>query len=310
MERPLSEPLVTIGITCYREGEWLRECWQSVLAQTDSRWCAVLVMDGGADDATRAVFAELAHERLHKEAFEENGGAYRVRNRAVELTQTPYHLYLDADDRLRPNTVALALAAFEAEPELGAVVGDWQGFGDSHWRVRRPRRADADHIAENGMGGGGAMYRCDIWREYGGFAAGSDLLAKSGGDIDFNVGILAAGYEICGLGEVTYDVRWRQTSNSKRHRRDIVAQHEEIMRRHPNMWPTAAAQRRFLAIAYRWLLSHLLRHEDYAAAGRCARAMLRRRCWDGNLGACVVAGLLPARLLPLARSARHRLRGG
>ena len=44
--------LITIGICCFREGEWLRECWESVLAQDDDRWEAVLVMDGGADEKT------------------------------------------------------------------------------------------------------------------------------------------------------------------------------------------------------------------------------------------------------------------
>jgi hypothetical protein len=40
----MPEPLITIGITCYKEGDWLRECWESVLAQTDDRWEAVLVI--------------------------------------------------------------------------------------------------------------------------------------------------------------------------------------------------------------------------------------------------------------------------
>ena len=35
--------LITIGITCYREGDLLRECWESVLAQTDDRWVAMFV---------------------------------------------------------------------------------------------------------------------------------------------------------------------------------------------------------------------------------------------------------------------------
>ncbi len=34
----MPDTLITIGITCYREGDLLRECWESVLAQTDDRW--------------------------------------------------------------------------------------------------------------------------------------------------------------------------------------------------------------------------------------------------------------------------------
>jgi len=43
------EPLTTIGTTCYRAGDWLRECWQSVLRQDGDRWEAAPVMDGGVD---------------------------------------------------------------------------------------------------------------------------------------------------------------------------------------------------------------------------------------------------------------------
>ena len=62
----MSDALITIGITCFREGEWLRECWESVLTQTDDRWQAVIVMDGGADDKTKEVFESLEHPKLKK----------------------------------------------------------------------------------------------------------------------------------------------------------------------------------------------------------------------------------------------------
>ena len=107
----MTEALITIGITCYREGKWLRECWESVLSQTDDRWQAVIVMDGGADDATTEVFESLEHPKLQKFRFKENQGPYICRNKAFELTETPYHFYLDADDRLLSGAVAAVLEA-------------------------------------------------------------------------------------------------------------------------------------------------------------------------------------------------------
>jgi len=50
-----AQPLITVDITCYREGEWPRECWESVLAKDDDRWGAVPVMDGEVNAATRQV---------------------------------------------------------------------------------------------------------------------------------------------------------------------------------------------------------------------------------------------------------------
>ncbi|OQB43239.1 MAG: hypothetical protein BWY06_00214 [Candidatus Latescibacteria bacterium ADurb.Bin168] len=37
----MPDTLITIGITCYREGDLLREFRERVLAQTDDRWVAV-----------------------------------------------------------------------------------------------------------------------------------------------------------------------------------------------------------------------------------------------------------------------------
>ncbi len=40
---------VQIGITVYNEGSYLKEAWDTVVNQTDNRWNAIMVMDGGAD---------------------------------------------------------------------------------------------------------------------------------------------------------------------------------------------------------------------------------------------------------------------
>ena len=55
---------ITIGITCYNEGDWLLECWNSVLSQADERWEAVLIMDGTTHERTQQIFSQLEHPRL------------------------------------------------------------------------------------------------------------------------------------------------------------------------------------------------------------------------------------------------------
>jgi glycosyltransferase involved in cell wall biosynthesis len=122
-------PLITVGITCFGEDDWLMECWESLLAQTDDRWVAVLVMDGGASARTREIFEQLDHPKLRKFKMPENVGPYPTRNKALEVTQTPYHFYLDGDDQLMPSSIALVLATFEKHPEAAFVYGDYQCFG-------------------------------------------------------------------------------------------------------------------------------------------------------------------------------------
>src|SRR5205807_10252332 len=126
----------TIGISCFNEGDWLLECWESVLAQTDDRWVAVLVMDGGASAQTREIFERLDHPKLRKFAMPENVGPYPTRNKAFELTRAPYHFYLDGDDQLMPNAVRLVLKTFDQHPDAAFVYGNYQCFGSQNevWR--------------------------------------------------------------------------------------------------------------------------------------------------------------------------------
>ncbi len=133
----MTTPLITIGITCYAEGDWLLECWESVLAQTDERWVAALVMDGTTHKRTQEVFEQLQHPKLRKFAMPQNVGPYPTRNKAFEMTETPYHFYLDGDDQLEPDSIAHVLKTFAEHPEAGFVYGDYQSFGSEAnlWRT-------------------------------------------------------------------------------------------------------------------------------------------------------------------------------
>ena len=140
-------PLITIGITSYREGVQLQQCWDSVLAQTDERWLAVLVLDGGHDAETRAVFDSLTHPRLRKVAVAVNQGPYPMRNLAFELTETPYHFYLDGDDQLVPESVALVLAAIARAPDAAIVVGDYAYFDGGSGVKQYPQDVRPDRFS-------------------------------------------------------------------------------------------------------------------------------------------------------------------
>jgi glycosyltransferase involved in cell wall biosynthesis len=136
--------LITIGITCYSEGDWLLECWQSVLAQTDDRWVAVLVMDGTTHKRTRELFEQLHHPKLRKCAMPNNVGPYPTRNMAFELTETPYHFYLDGDDQLIPDSVALVSTATMSvlAPEVRYCGFRWLCDRKTLWKTsRRPEAA-------------------------------------------------------------------------------------------------------------------------------------------------------------------------
>lgn len=260
---------ITIAICCYREGEWLRECWQSVLAQSDDRWEAVLVIDGGADDATLDIFHAIEHPRLRKVACKTNLRHGGTRNLAFELTNTPYHFYVDADDLLVPDSVASLLRGFEECPDAAMVYGDIELFGDRNEIRRFPDEMTPDVLARlDALQGSGATYSMEAWRALGGLA--KEMWA-SGSDFDFNIGLSEKGFKFHRVPRVVYRYRRYNTSNSENNAYRCWEKHETMVRRHPVFFSDAARKRDFLSNAYAYSFRTLYEANDLIRAKEVAQ---------------------------------------
>ncbi|WP_318247169.1 glycosyltransferase family 2 protein [Microbacterium commune] len=86
----------------------------SLQAQTESRWQALLVDDGSHDD-TAAVFAAAAARdaRFQVLRHDESRGLGAARNVALDLVDTPFVGFLDADDELTPRAIETWLATLD-----------------------------------------------------------------------------------------------------------------------------------------------------------------------------------------------------
>ncbi len=297
-------PLITIGITCYAEGDWLLDCWESVLAQTDDRWTAVLVMDGTQHERTRQIFTELSHPRLRKFASPENLGPYPTRNKAFELTGTPYHFYLDGDDQLVPDSIGLVLEVLDKHPDAGFVFGDYECFGAHHeiWRV--PTELCSEQFIERQPVPGACVYRKALWDKLGGFSA---ELARGNADYDFFIGALESGAKGYHCGRVFYRYRVgnpRRVSAS--YGRHYYETHAIIVRRHPTFFDDPTRRLRFIASGYRRaaIANHTAGDAERAAelAWRAARA---GRWRDFEMWGLVLRPRLPVLLYRLALTAWH-----
>lgn len=102
---------VAIITPAYAAQETLPATVRSVLAQTHADWQHWIVADDGFDYATF-----LAAQGLHdpRQMFLSSGGTGRgasaTRNVALEQIAAPYAAILDADDRLKPEKLARAVA--------------------------------------------------------------------------------------------------------------------------------------------------------------------------------------------------------
>jgi GT2 family glycosyltransferase len=110
-------PLVTIGIPCFNNGQWLRQAVESALAQT---WPAVevIVVDDGSTDDSRAV-VRVFGDRI-RPCTTDHLGAPHARNQALAQARGEWVQFLDADDYLEPEKIAQQFA--ETNGGAGADV--------------------------------------------------------------------------------------------------------------------------------------------------------------------------------------------
>ena len=105
-----ARPLVSIIIPVYNVEKYLRQCLDSVLAQTYTN-LEVILVDDGSTDLSNAICREYCEEdsrfRLYRK---ENGGASSARNVGLDKSTGEYLYFLDSDDEISRDAIAKMLA--------------------------------------------------------------------------------------------------------------------------------------------------------------------------------------------------------
>jgi GT2 family glycosyltransferase len=117
-------PLVSIVTPCLNPGARLERCIRSVQALTYER-VEHIVVDGGSSDGTLDLLRANPEVRW---VSEPDGGQSEAINKGFRLAGGEILTWLNADDQLVPDSVAVAVAAFRADPALGLVYGDCEVF--------------------------------------------------------------------------------------------------------------------------------------------------------------------------------------
>lgn len=139
-------PTVSI-ITPYLNGEaYLAEAIASVQAQTFADWELLLVDDGSVDGGPQIAAQAAACDPRIKPIAPDPGrkGAAAARNRALEVAQGKYVVFLDADDLFEPIKLAAEVALLERMPQVGWVYGPttlWWPSENRTWTQDMRRQA-------------------------------------------------------------------------------------------------------------------------------------------------------------------------
>lgn len=118
---------VTIGVPVFQAEDYIRKTIEAALAQTYPN-IEFLIVDDGSKDASVDIVRKLqtSHSRGHDIRLMTNSsnlGVSQMRNRIIEEARGDYLYFLDSDDIIPPNTIALLMEnikKYDAEIAIGS----------------------------------------------------------------------------------------------------------------------------------------------------------------------------------------------
>lgn len=161
-------PLVSIVTPAYNEEEHIRECIESVIAQTYSNWDYTIV-NNCSTDRTREIADEYAAKdpriRLHEN--DEFVSVQRNYNISVQKIspESKYCKVLGADDWLDPDCLTKMVDLAEAHPRVG-IVGAYSRYGAHLLPVAAPflgATATGREVCRNFLLGGPQPFGAPTW---------------------------------------------------------------------------------------------------------------------------------------------------
>ncbi|MHB1937970.1 MAG: glycosyltransferase [Acidobacteriaceae bacterium] len=284
----IQNPLVSIVIPCYNQGEYIEDTLISVSKSTCTDYQILIVDDGSTDLETLRVLDDL-RSRGYEVITQVNKGLPAARNTGIRVARGAYILALDSDDLIGSTYLEKACLILQTRPDI-AVVCPWTrtfGLNSLDWK---PPTASRASLAEGNVVINAAVFRRTLWVDVGGF---DESLTSGYEDYDFWLSAAERGWKFYSVPEVLFYYRVKPTSMFT----DSYFKDHEIMSRLKEKHPVTLGLPTLSARGLRSVLRGFLRDN---ALGRMLFKIFRRDI--GVLDESGFISWIKWRLFPLARS--------
>lgn len=122
----MEKPQISIIVPVYNVEKYLRQCLDSIIAQTFTDWECILVDDGSKDNSGSICDEYAQKENRFRVIHKENGGVSSTRNLGLSEANGNYICFLDSDDRMRPE---LLKTCIEKIGDSDVLIFGFERFG-------------------------------------------------------------------------------------------------------------------------------------------------------------------------------------
>lgn len=119
----MENPSISVVLPLYNHAHYIAETLQSVLRQTSPVDEIILIDDGSTDDGFSVASEMLNGEPRATLLRQENCGAEKTLNRAIELSQSEFVAVLNSDDLFAPTKIERCRTILCDHPEIDFISG-------------------------------------------------------------------------------------------------------------------------------------------------------------------------------------------
>jgi len=162
-------PKISIVVPLYNYENYIDDSVRSCLAQTFTDFEVVIVDDCSTDGSyAKAQAWTEKDERVRLVQQPDNKMLASTKNMGILESKGEFIVHLDADDMLTPNSLAIRLAEFDANPEAMMVHGrayNFKGDNGYDWCLSNESKLTVDFKTQ--IHAQGAMLRRECYDKYG-----------------------------------------------------------------------------------------------------------------------------------------------
>lgn len=115
-------PKFSIITPVYNVAPYLRECLDSVTAQTYTEWEAICVDDGSTDGSGEILDEYAKKDKRFRVMHQANAGVSAARNAALEMMTGEWFMFVDGDDSIKPDMLERINRQFVEHKVDGVVL--------------------------------------------------------------------------------------------------------------------------------------------------------------------------------------------
>ena len=248
----MSNAKISVGITAYKNSEYLLEALNSLINQSVDSWEGILILDKGADRKTKKIFNSFKHSRILKHRCRHHKGAEQARHEAIKLSSTNWYFQLDSDDKIPPYAISEILNKIRENPDAEFIYGPTMHFSKTSSFLMPPSK-NQEVLSTSALFSSQMPIKIPMYFRLGGY---TNELKYFAADWDFWLSV----YERNIVGAETKKILYHR----RNHGNNVIARNMSkwpeaikiIIGRHPKFFSKSKRKRKALYFVYEKLARH------------------------------------------------------